>query len=86
MRERDQVLSEMTTIKFRFLWSLEKPALEANHSEAFIPEEQNQTLLSELRNFLIQAEQQRSRYEVLVEGAVTISHASSLSFLARSGF
>jgi hypothetical protein len=60
----------MTTSKFRFLWSREKQDVGANLSEAFIPEEQVQTLLSELRSFLIQAEQQRSRYDVLLNGAI----------------
>ncbi len=76
--ERDQVFSQMSTSKFRFLWSREKPELEANLSESFVPQEQDQTLLSELRNFLIQAEQNRSRYEVLAEGAVWLMEKMKL--------
>jgi hypothetical protein len=63
--ERDMWLNSMTARTFRLAWSEEKRDLEANLQEIMSPKGRKGSTLSELPNFLVQAERYGSYYDVL---------------------
>ncbi len=70
IQDREQVLARMSSKEFRLVWSPQNPDLEANIAAIASPEEQAKATLSELENFLVQAEQYSALYGVLKEVAI----------------